>query len=106
MVRLDCLSRVAGYLITISGILHVDGGKGTPQKVDAKMSILIHVKRLKAAYYISQPSGELSLSQCYMSVASYVRKTSGEKHDIESMNRAVEHIVSEVLRCNSVVSIL
>ena len=41
-----------------------------------------------------------------MAVASYVRKTSGEKHDVESMNRAVERMVSEALRCNSVVSIL
>ncbi|KGN85308.1 type I restriction endonuclease subunit R [Porphyromonas gulae] len=111
LARLDCLSRAAEYVITMSEMLHVDSGKGMPQKADAKTFFLAHVKRLKAAYDICQPSGvlshaELSLSQCYMAVASYVRKTSGEKHDVESMNRAVERMVSEALRCNSVVSIL
>ncbi len=111
LARLDCLSRAAEYVITMSEMLHVDRGKGTPQKVDAKTFFLAHVKRLRAAYDICQPSNvlshdELSLSQCYMAVASYVRKTSGEKHDVESMNRAVERMVSEALRCNAVVSIL
>ena len=48
----------------------------------------------------------LSLSQCFMAVASYIRKTSGDKHDAESMNRAVEKMVAEALKCNSVVNIL
>lgn len=111
LARLDCLSRAAEYVITMNEMLHVDSGKGTPQKADAKTFFLAHVKRLRAAYDICQPSNvlshdELSLSQCYMAVASYVRKTSGEKHDAESMNRAVERMVSEALRCNAVVSIL
>jgi type I restriction enzyme R subunit len=41
-----------------------------------------------------------------MAVASYIRKTSGDKHDVESMNRAVEKMVAEALKCNSVVNIL
>ena len=41
-----------------------------------------------------------------MAVASYIRKTSGELHDTESMNRAVERMVSEALMCNSVINIL
>ncbi|MDO5035776.1 MAG: HsdR family type I site-specific deoxyribonuclease [Porphyromonas sp.] len=111
LARLECLSAAAEYVITMSEMLHVDSGKGAPQRVDAKTFFLAHVKRLRAAYDICQPSNvlshdELSLSQCYMAVASYVRKTSGEKHDVESMNRAVERMVSEALRCNSVVSIL
>ena len=111
LARLDCLSKAAEYVITMSEMLHADSGKGAPQKVEAKIFFLAHVKRLRAAYDICQPSNvlphdELSLSQCYMAVASYVRKTSGEKHDVESMNRAVERIVSEALHCNSVVSIL
>ncbi len=110
LARLDCLSRAAEHVM-MSEMLHIDGGKGGPQKVNAKTFFLAHVKRLRAAYDICQPSNvlsykELALSQCYMAVASYVRKTSGEKHDVESMNRAVERMVSEALRCNSVVSIL
>ncbi len=41
-----------------------------------------------------------------MCVATYIRKASGVKHDTESMNRAVQRMVSEALQCNSVVSIL
>lgn len=111
IVRLACLSQAAEYIITTSETLHIESGKGAPKKVGASTFFLAHVKRLRAAYDICQPSGELSheelsLSQCYMAVASYVRKTSGEKHDVESMNRAVERMVQEALRCNSVVSIL
>ena len=111
IVRLECLSQAAEYIITTSETLHIESGKGAPKKVGASTFFLAHVKRLRAAYDICQPSGELSyeelsLSQCYMAVASYVRKTSGEKHAVESMNRAVERMVQEALRCNSVVSIL
>ena len=111
IARLECLSQAAEYIITTSESLHIDSGKGAPKKVGASTFFLAHVKRLRAAYDICQPSGELpyeelSLSQCYMAVASYVRKTSGEKHDVESMNRAVERMVQEALRCNSVVNIL
>lgn len=111
IARLECLSQAAEYIITTSETLHIESGKGAPKKVGASTFFLAHVKRLRAAYDICQPSGELpyeelSLSQCYMAVASYVRKTSGEKHDVESMNRAVERMVQEALRCNSVVSIL
>ena len=111
IVRLACLSQAAEYIITTSETLHIESGKDAPKKVGVSTFFLAHVKRLRAAYDICQPSGELpykelSLSQCYMAVASYVRKTSGEKHDVESMNRAVERMVQEALRCNSVVSIL
>mgnify|MGYP000385199521 FL=1 len=41
-----------------------------------------------------------------MCVATYIRKASGEKHDVESMNRVVQRMVAEALQCNSVVSIL
>lgn len=65
----------------------------------------------ETAYDICQPSNvlnheQLSLSQCYMCVATYIRKASGEKHDTESMNRVVQRMVAEALQCNSVVSIL
>lgn len=92
-------------------MLNVSNANGQTKKVEAKTFFLAHVKRLKAAYDVCQPSNvltneQLSLSQCFMAVASYIRKTSGEKHDTESMNRAVEKMVAEALKCNSVVSIL
>jgi len=107
------LSSAADYIITLNQKLNVspDKGNGKPKLVQAKTFFLAHVKRLRAAYDVCQPSNvlnneQLSLSQCFMAVASYIRKTSGDKHDAESMNRAVEKMVAEALKCNSVVNIL
>jgi len=109
--RLECLSSAADYIITLTEQLNLSNEKEKPKKVSAKTFFLAHVKRLRTAYDICQPSNvltneQLSLSQCFMAVASYIRKTSGEKHDTESMNRAVEKMVAEALKCNSVISIL
>lgn len=110
--RLECLSAAANYILTLTEELNLDTlGNGKPKKVSAKTYFLAHVKRLKLAYDICQPSNvltneQLSLSQCFMAVASYIRKTSGDKHDAESMNRTVARMVEEALQCNSVVSIL
>lgn len=109
--RLDCLSSAADYIITLTEQLNLSNEKDKPKTVSVKTFFLAHVKRMRTAYDICQPSNvltneQLSLSQCLMAVASYIRKTSGEKHDAESMNRAVEKMVAEALKCNSVVSIL
>lgn len=111
MERLECLSSAANYIISMTEQLNVSTEKGKPKSVGAQTYFLTHIKRLKIAYDICQPSNvlnneQLSLSQCFMAVASYIRKTSGELHDTESMNRAVERMVSDALKCNSVVSIL
>ena len=109
--RLECLSSAADYIITLTDQLNLSNEKDKPKAVGVKTFFLAHVKRLRTAYDICQPSNvlkneQLSLSQCFMAVASFIRKTSGEKHDTESMNRAVEKMVAEALKCNSVVSIL
>jgi type I restriction enzyme R subunit len=109
--RLECLSSAADYIITTTGKLNLSNEREKPKTVSVKTFFLAHVKRLRTAYDICQPSNvltneQLSLSQCLMAVASYIRKTSGEKHDTESMNRAVERMVTEALKCYSVVSIL
>lgn len=109
--RLECLSSAADYIITLNEVLNLSNEREKPKSVSTKTFFLAHVKRLRTAYDICQPSNvlnneQLSLSQCFMAVASYIRKTSGEKHDTESMNRAVEKMVAEALKCNSVVNIL
>ncbi len=109
--RLECLSEAADYIITLTEQLNLSDEKNKPKSVSVKTFFLAHVKRLRTAYDICQPSNvlineQLSLSQCFMAVASYIRKTAGEKHDTESMNRTVEKMVAEALKCNSVVSIL
>lgn len=109
--RLECLSSAADYIITLTDQLNLSNEKDKPKTVSVKTFFLAHVKRLRTAYDVCQPSNvltneQLSLSQCFMAVASYIRKTSGEKHDTESMNREVEKMVAEALKCNSVVNIL
>lgn len=109
--RLECLGKASEHVLTLSKMYNVAKEGKKPKKVDAKTFFLAHIKRLKTAYDICQPSNvlnheQLSLSQCYMCVATYIRKASGEKHDTESMNRVVQRMVAEALQCNSVVSIL
>lgn len=109
--RLECLGKASEHILTLSKKFNVSKVGWNTKEVDAKTFFLAHVKRLKAAYDICQPSNvlnheQLSLSQCFMCVATYIRKASGEKHDAESMNRVVQRMVAEALQCNSVVSIL
>lgn len=109
--RLECLGKASEHILTLSKMYNVAKEGKKPKKVDAKTFFLVHIKRLKTAYDICQPSNvlnheQLSLSQCYMCVATYIRKASGEKHDTESMNRVVQRMVAEALQCNCVVSIL
>lgn len=109
--RLECLSSAADYIITLTEKLNLSDDKDKPKTVGVKTFFMAHVRRLRIAYDICQPSNvlkdtQLSLSQCFMAVASYIRKTSGVRHDTESMNRAVERMVAEALKCNSVVDIL
>jgi type I restriction enzyme R subunit len=109
--RLVCLQDAAEHILTLSKMYNVSKNGNTPKEVDAKTFFFAHITRLKTAYDICQPSNvltheQLSLSQCFMCIASYIRKASGVKHDAESMNRAVESMVTEALKCNSVVSIL
>ena len=109
--RLECLGKASEHILTLSKMYNVAKEGKKPKKVDAKTFFFAHIKRLKTAYDICQPSNvlnheQLSLSQCYMCVATYIRKASGEKHDTESMNRVVQRMVAEALQCNSVVSIL
>ena len=88
-----------------------EGGKSI-QKVSFKTYFLKTVKRMRAAYDICQPSGELSeeessLAQCFMAIAGFVRKMSGTSEvDTQSMNRHVEKMVEEALRYNKVENVL
>lgn len=110
LVRLECLSNAAEFIQTLNKDLNVVKGTAV-SKVSPKSFFLNHVKRLRAAYDICQPSGQMSsnqltLSQCFMAVAGFLRKTSESQHDTESMNRVVAKMVEEALKCNAVVDIL
>ena len=88
-----------------------NGGKSVSQ-VSFKTYFLKTVKRMRMAYDICQPSGELSeeesaLAQCFMAIAGFVRKMSGTSEvDTETMNRYVARMVEEALKYNEVESVL
>ena len=86
-------------------------GKSIKQ-VSFKTYFLKTVRRMRAAYDICQPSGELSeeesaLAQCFMAIAGFVRKMSGTTElDTDTMNRRVSKMVEEALKYNKVESVL
>lgn len=111
--RYKLLAKAAEYVFVSPEELSTEsnGGKST-QKVSFKTYFLKTVKRMRAAYDICQPSGELSeeessLAQCFMAIAGFVRKMSGTSEvDTDTMNRHVAKMVEEALKYNQVESIL
>lgn len=111
--RYTLLAKAAEYVFASTNELNTEseGGKSI-QKVSFKTYFLKTVKRMRAAYDICQPSGELSeeessLAQCFMAIAGFVRKMSGTSEvDTQSMNRHVEKMVEEALRYNKVENVL
>ena len=109
--RYRLLARAAEYVFVSVEELNIEG-KRKSHKVSFKTYFLKTVKRMRKAYDICQPSGELSeeesaLAQCFMAIAGFVRKMSGTSEvDTESMNRTVSHMVEEALKYNKVESVL
>lgn len=111
--RYQLLAKAAEYVFVSTQELktQTNGGKNV-QKVSFKTYFLRTVKRMRTAYDICQPSGELdeeesSLAQCFMAIAGFVRKMSGTSDvDAETMNRHVAKMVEEALKYSEVESIL
>ena len=111
--RYILLAKAAEYVFVSTSMLQSEskGGKKT-QKVTFKTYFLNTVKRMRAAYDICQPSGELgeeesALAQCFMAIAGFVRKMSGTSEiDTDTMNRNVAKMVEEALKYTKVESIL
>ena len=112
-LRYTLLAKAAEYVFISTQELQTqtNGGKSV-KKVSFKTYFLKTVKRMRAAYDICQPSGELgegesALAQCFMAIAGFVRKMSGTSDvDTETMNRYVAKMVEEALKYNKVESIL
>lgn len=113
-LRYKLLAKAAEYVFISTQELQTEtnGGKSV-QKVSFKTYFLKTVKRMRAAYDICQPSGELgeeesALAQCFMAIAGFVRKMSGTNTEIDTdtMNRQVAKMVEEALRYNEVESVL
>lgn len=111
--RYSLLTKAAEYVFASTQMLQSEssGGKST-QKVTFKTYFLKTVKRMRVAYDICQPSGELgeeesALAQCFMAIAGFVRKMSGTSEvDTETMNRNVARMVEEALKYSQVESVL
>lgn len=112
-LRYRLLAKAAEYVFISTQELQTEskGGKSV-KKVSFKTYFLKTVKRMRAAYDICQPSGELgeeesALAQCFMAIAGFVRKMSGTSEvDADTMNRYVAKMVEEALRYNEVESVL
>lgn len=107
------LAKIAEFVFVSTEILNVESKNGkSTKKVPFKKYFLETVKRMRAAFDICQPSGELgeeesALAQCYMAIAGFVRKMSGTSDvDTDIMNRHVAKMVEEALKYNKVESVL
>ena len=111
--RYRLLAKAAEFVFVSTEELQTEssGGKSV-QKVSFKTYFLKTVKRMRAAYDICQPSGELgeeesALAQCFMAIAGFVRKMSGTSEvDADTMNRYVAKMVEEALKYNKVENVL
>ena len=109
--RYKLLSKAAEYVFLSTKLLSTEGNGGSYQ-VSFKTYFLKTVKRMRGAFDICQPSGNLkedesALAQCFMAIAGFVRKMSGTSEvDTDTMNRAVSKMVEEALRYNQVESVL
>lgn len=111
--RYKLLAKAAEFVFTSTQELNAvaTNGKGV-QRVSFKTYFLKTVKRMRVAFDICQPSGELgeeeaALAQCFMAIAGFVRKMSGTSDvDADTMNRNVAKMVEEALKYNKVESVL
>ncbi len=111
--RYMLLAKAAEYVFASTETLNSESkdGKKT-KKVSFKTYFLQLVKRMRKAYDLCQPSGELgeeesALAQCFMGVAGMVYKMNGtDAPDTDTMNKWVAKMVEEALKYNNVESIL
>lgn len=111
--RYTLLAKAAEYVFISTQELQTESKSGkSVSKVSFKTYFLKTVKRMRSAYDICQPSGELgeeesALAQCFMAIAGFVRKMSGTSEvDTDTMNRCVSKMVEEALKYNEVESVL
>lgn len=111
--RYMMLAKAAEYVFASDENMNMvsDDGKKV-NKVSFKTYFLRTTRRMRSAYDICQPSGELNdnesaLAQCFMAIAGFVRKMTGTSHiDADTMNKNVAQMVEEALKYTKVESIL
>ena len=109
--RYKLLSKAAEYVFASTLMLYTEGDV-KDNRISFKSYFLNTVKRMRNAFDICQPSGNLgeeesALAQCFMAIAGFVRKMSGTSDiDADTMNRTVSKMVEEALKYNQVESVL
>ncbi len=109
--RYKLLSQAAEYVFKSIQTLQTEEN-GKINQVSFRTYFLNNVKRMRSAFDICQPSGNLgkeesALAQCFMAIAGFVRKMSGTSDvDADTMNRAVSKMVEEALKYNKVENVL
>ncbi len=113
LVRYTLLAKAAEYVFSTTQLLKTTSKNGKNiQNVSFKTYFLKTVKRMRSAFDICQPSGELgekesALAQCFMAIAGFVRKMSGTSDvDADTMNLHVSKMVEEALKYTEVESVL
>lgn len=108
--RLQFLQEAAEYILVNSA----NGSKNNPS---IKTLFLGHVKRMRVAFNIcknaltetGQPlisDDDSKWAQCLIGIAGYLSKMTETQHNVQSMNRHVEQMVKEAIRCSSVEIVL
>lgn len=107
------LAKAAEYVFTSAEVFSLptmDGKK--VRKVGFKVYFLQLVKRMRKAYDLCQPTGDLgeeesTLAQCFMAIAGMVYKMNGtDAPDTDVMNKRVTKMVEDALKYNNVESVL
>ena len=101
--RYKLLAKAAEFVFISNQELKIEENNRA-KNVSFKTYFLKTVKRMRVAFDICQPSGNLgdeesALAQCFMAIAGFVRKMSGTAEvDTETMNRTVSKMVEEALK--------
>lgn len=111
VTRYQLLAKAAEYIFSSIDTLKIETQKGS-NNVTFKRYFLTTVKKMRMAFDLAEPSGELgeeetALAQAFMAIAGFVRKMSGTTDvDTATMNRNVAKMVEEALKYSRVENVL
>ncbi len=82
-----------------------------PGKISFEAEFRGHVRRLRSAYSICHPAGLLSEDDekwclCFMGICAFLGKISDSPMDVVTMNREVEQMLRDAIRCGGVENVM
>lgn len=111
VTRYQLLAKAAEYVFLSADTYRTESNNKS-NNVTFKKYFLATVKRMRIAFDLAEPSGELgeeetALAQSFMAIAGFVRKMGGTTDvDTDTMNRKVEKMVEEALKYSRVENVL